>query len=195
MHNLGPYITQIEQKKIRKKYLMEFLDFHGVNPKLIGFDWLCNTDFFEAPASKRYHGSYIGGLFDHSMNVAKELVKLTKANRLVWQRPESPTIIGILHDVTKIGLYTWDTNGTVFNTNPEYLSLTGGHGSDSVEKILSHGLELTPEEQKCIRFHMGAYETDAWTEFDLAIKEYSNVLWTHMADMIASKLVEDNNGE
>ena len=34
-------------------------------------DYLCSTqsDFFTAPASTRYHGSYKGGLVEHSLNV------------------------------------------------------------------------------------------------------------------------------
>ena len=40
----------------------------------------------------------------------------------------------------------------------------------------------------CIRYHMGAYEKDGWNEFDLAIRKYPNVLWTHTADMYASKV-------
>lgn len=32
-------------------------------------EWLESTDFFEAPASTHYHGSYPGGLVEHSLNV------------------------------------------------------------------------------------------------------------------------------
>lgn len=49
-------------------------------------------------------------------------------------------------------------------------------------------MELTEEEVLCIRYHMGAYETKDWAGFDLAIKKYPNVLYTHTADMLASKL-------
>ena len=35
--------------------------------KLIEF--LENSDFFEAPASTRYHGNFKGGLVEHSMKV------------------------------------------------------------------------------------------------------------------------------
>ena len=31
-------------------------------------EWLESTDFFEAPASTHYHGSYPGGLVEHSLN-------------------------------------------------------------------------------------------------------------------------------
>ena len=35
---------------------------------------------------------------------------------------------------------------------------------------------------------MGAYEKEEWNYFDRAIRKYPNVLWTHTADMSASKI-------
>lgn len=162
------------------------------------FAWLEDTDFFTAPASTRYHGAYAGGLFDHSMNVAKVLLALTRQyGMLVWQRSEAPLIVGILHDVTKIGCYTavQDMNpikqelevSYIYNRDHERLSVI--HGLDSVLLAMKH-TELTTEEAFCIRWHMGAYETESWTEYDKAIQTCPNVLWTHTADMVASKLLE-----
>ena len=54
--------------------------------------------------------------------------------------------------------------------------------------LLSRWLQLTEEEILCIRYHMGAYETKDWDFFDKAIRKYPNVLWTHTADMYASKV-------
>lgn len=56
--------------------------------------------------------------------------------------------------------------------------------------LLSQFMTLTEEEIMCIRYHMGAYEKDDWVQFDLAIKKYPNVLFTHTADMYASKLIQ-----
>ena len=61
-----------------------------------------------------------------------------------------------------------------------------GHGSKSVA-IASTLIQLTPEEVACIRYHMGAYEKDEWDNLDVAIRRFNNVLWTHTADMMASK--------
>ena len=65
----------------------------------------------------------------------------------------------------------------------------GGHGSDSLIKA-QQILPLTEEEVYCIRYHMGPYEKDGWDLYDEAIRKYSNVLWTHTADMVASKIME-----
>lgn len=51
-------------------------------------------------------------------------------------------------------------------------------------------MTLTIEEIYCIRYHMGAYETDNWKQYDLAIRQFENVLWTHTADMYASKVLD-----
>ena len=166
-------------------------------------DYLKNEGFFTSPASTKYHGVYEGGLYDHSSKVFERLAELTVNNNLEWQRPESPFIIGMFHDLCKCDLYkiTADSydrieleDGTFMVTpalNPKYEyntdTLLKGHGAKSV-MILSRFINLTEEEMLCIRYHMGAYEKEEWAEFDKAIHKYPNVLWTHMADMLASKV-------
>ena len=49
--------------------------------------------FFTAPSSTKYHGSYEGGLFDHSYAVAEQLVQYTSLLGLVWQDDRSPYIV------------------------------------------------------------------------------------------------------
>lgn len=157
------------------------------------FPWkelLC-SDFFQAPASTKYHGAYEGGLFDHSMNVANALCYFTSAELTdPWLRPESPLLIGVLHDICKIGKYAKNSTGDGFVWKPiNDFPVYGGHGAESLIRA-QQWMHLTEEESMCIRFHMGAYEKDDWEAYDLAIKRYPNVLWTHTADMAASKLLE-----
>lgn len=167
------------------------------NNKLMKY--LEEDGFFTAPASTKYHGAYEGGLYDHSECVFKYLSRLTENNNLIWQRPESPFIIGMFHDLCKCDQYK-KVGGTVLMFQGQELSrpegyhyefnnstLLKGHGPKSI-MILSQFINLTEEEMLCIRYHMGAYETDEWDEFDKAIRKYPNVLWTHMADMLASKV-------
>ena len=181
----------------RKKHLLEFLRDHNIPLELFPYEWLCSTDFFRAPASRGYHAAYPGGLYDHCLNVTEQLLLMgDKGVTKPWGRVESPIIIGMLHDVTKIGMYmaTQDMNPIkqdieiTYMKNPQY-STFGGHGYDSICKIEQH-MVLTDEERTCIRYHMGAYETDAWDKYDKAIRRFPNVLWTHTADMVASKLME-----
>ena len=146
--------------------------------------------FFTAPASRSFHGSYEGGLFDHSFAVAKYLTELTEKLGLKWQRPDSPYIVGMLHDLCKCGQYkpvgekrtNWEHVGAL---------VIPGHGERSVI-MAQKWLCLNDEEIACIRWHMGAYETDTrlWQCYNLAIKLYPNVLWTHTADNYVSQVLE-----
>lgn len=163
--------------------------------------WLQENSFFTAPASAKYHGVYEGALFDHSFLVYKTLKDFTEKNSLKWRRPQSPFIVGMFHDVCKYDRYTpiIETKyaekdgqklvGVDVVTGYEYNEdvMLEGHGSKSV-MLLSQFMTLTEEEMLCIRFHMGAYEKDDWKMFDKAIKKYPNVMWTHHADMLVSKL-------
>lgn len=151
--------------------------------------YLVNDGFLTAPASTKYHGAYEGGLFDHSRAVYKRLRKLTVMNDLKWQRPESPFIVGMFHDLCKCDQYriVQEFVGDPITYEHNDRTLLKGHGEKSV-MILSRFMSLTEEEVLSIRYHMGAYEKEDWTGFDLAIRKYPNVLYSHTADMLASKV-------
>lgn len=176
----------VANKYLRNEALMAYLNDGG---------------FFTAPASTKYHGVYEGGLYDHSRAVTKEVENLTECMGLKWQREESPFIVGMFHDLCKCDQYkavykkpelgetfaNWVKHRDVDHYEHNDKLLLTGHGAKSV-MILSQFFVLTEEEMLCIRYHMGAYMTDEWDQYDLAIKKHSNVLWTHAADVIASKV-------
>ena len=108
--------------------------------------YLLANGFFTSPASTKYHGAYDGGLFDHSFEVAQTLWKLTKDNNLKWERPESPLIVGMFHDLCKIDSYKFDMDGWTYNND----TLLKGHGDKSV-MMLASLMKLTEEEVACIR--------------------------------------------
>ena len=148
-------------------------------------DCLIDRGFFTAPASTKYHGAYEGGLFDHSLAVAKALVEQTERNMLKWKDPRSPYIVGMLRDLCKIDCYIKHEDGTYEHTTDTSLV---GHGDKSV-MLLSTLMQLTEEEMLCIRYHMGAFtDKEEWKYYSGAVEKYPNVLWTHTADMIASKV-------
>lgn len=161
----------------------------GLTLDVYGFpdsDVLDKMGFFTMPASTKYHGAYEGGLFDHSLAVMQELVNLTEMLCLEWERETSPYIIGLFHDICKCDSYYLDADGKW-----QYRKdiIIPGHGDKSVI-MLQRMMDLTEEEIACIRWHMGAYETDTkmWDYYGRAIEMYPNVLYTHTADMIASKI-------
>ena len=169
-------------KQFRKQ---AYVDFMG-DAAVIHPDTLDCLGFFDAPASTKYHGAFEGGLFDHSLAVANALVELTEKLGLQWGRPESPYIVGMFHDMCKCNAYVKTAEGKWTWNNDIIIP---GHGEKSVMQ-LQKLIYLTEEEIACIRWHMGAFETDTkmWDYYGRAIEKYPNVLYTHTADMIASRI-------
>lgn len=162
---------------------------------------LVGLGFFDAPASISHHGNNPGDLFLHSFHVADILKTLTEQNNLVWQRPESPAIIGFFHDLCKcdnyicvvdeepIEMFGGNTKGgkVHWEHNPE--PQFAGHGDKSV-MIASTLIQLTEEEMNCIRYHMGAFTDKAeWSHYTRAIHRFPNVLWAHQANMMAAHIL------
>ena len=148
---------------------------------------LARTDFFSAPASTKYHGNYPGGLYDHSLAVMKNLLTLTDKLGLKWILKRSPYIVGMFHDLCKIGMYVYNKTEGKYEYNDGMV--LPGHGDRSVIIAQQLGLDLTTEEIMCIRWHMGAFDDKAmWDYYGRAIEHNPNVLWTHTADMMASRI-------
>lgn len=147
---------------------------------------LIDLGFFTAPASTKYHLSYEGGLFDHSANVTLVLEHFTKVIGFEWQNPRSPYVVGLLHDLCKCDQYIKQPDGTYkFNIEADTR-----HAEKSVE-IAKRLIDLTEEEELCIRYHMGAFvDKDKWPGYTTAIKKYETVLWTHTCDMYSSNVLE-----
>lgn len=159
-------------------------------------EYLEENNYFEAPAAKSHHGNYRGGLADHSVCVATQLMKMTDKLELEWQRKESPAIVGLLHDICKMDDYLFVTD-TIQGKSYERIEINrnkilNGHGDKSCIMALTH-MNLTDEEIMCIRYHMGAFEKscseEAASAYSRAVRRYSNVLYTHTADMIASQIL------
>ena len=177
-------MTESEEVRVR-----QFKELMVCNGKPVCSDevieQLVEWGFFSAPASTKYHGSYEGGLYDHSSYVTTALLDLTVGQELEWERPESPYIIGMFHDLCKTDQYNEYYYGEYeFNTK----SSLKGHGEKSIA-LLSTLMQLTMEEVMCIRYHMGAFtDKSEWSDYTRAIHAYPNVLWTHTADMMATHI-------
>ncbi len=151
--------------------------------------------YFQLPASTHHHGNFMGGLFEHSYAVAKTLESLTRRLNLVWKDPRSPYVVGLFHDICKLDNY-------IINEAEKELSFEykkgnfPGHGDKSlimIQMIFSSRelLILNEEEIHCIRWHMGAFdEKSNWEYYSRAVTKWPNVLYTHTADMIVSKILD-----
>ena len=150
-------------------------------------DFLNRSDFFEAPASTRFHGCYNGGLLEHSMKVYEILKTKTEDS-------DSVKIIALLHDICKANFYKVDYRNAkneqgVWEKVPYYTvddTIPYGHGEKSV-MMLSEFIKLTPEERYAIRWHMGFTEPkELYTTIGQAYKKYPIALLVHEADLEAT---------
>jgi len=157
--------------------------------------WLEESDFFEAPASTKYHGAFDGGLVEHSWNVFKLLKEKNQRYNLGLSE-ETIIICGLLHDVTKISFYKKYWRYSKLNNELEFYykvedSFPIGHSEKSII-ILQKFIKLTPEEIVMIRWHMGTYEL-SWQNkmaFYNAVEKFPSVITMHTADLESAFLLE-----
>ena len=117
-------------------------------------NFLEKTDFYTAPASTKYHGSYEGGLLEHSMKVY-EVLKHNVKNSVIDIEVSEDTLIlvALLHDVCKVNFYKTDYRNAKnergeWEKVPYYTvddTIPYGHGENSV-MMISEFIKLTPEE-------------------------------------------------
>ena len=158
-------------------------------------DFIQKTDFFQAPASTRFHGSKEHGLLEHSLKVYEILKQKVQNSSIPINTPqESITIIALLHDLCKANYYKIDYRNAknalgVWEKVPYYTvddKIPYGHGEKSVMMITEY-IKLTPEEKYAIRWHMGYTEPkELYTIIGLAYTKYPIALLTHEADLEAT---------
>ncbi len=161
--------------------------------ELISF--LEKTDFFKAPASTRFHGSYEGGLVEHSLKVYEILDHKAKNNVLNLEIPDDTVkIVSLLHDICKLNFYKVDYRNAKNSLGewekvPYYTvddTIPYGHGEKSV-MMISEYIKLTPEEKYSIRWHMGYTEPkELYNTIGAAYKKYPLALMMHEADLEAT---------
>ena len=144
---------------------------------------LKSTDFFTAPASINYHLNRPGGLAQHSINVCETLRLLSEKIHTI--PIDSIIIASLLHDVCKIGMYIATNTGYIYNKNQPK-----GHGALSVKRV-SFFIELSPLEEKMIRWHMNKYEEGFEKSETVLKKAFPEVFLIYFADHMSSLFLED----
>ncbi len=164
---------------------------------LIAF--LDKTDFFTAPASTRFHGSFEGGLLEHSLKVY-EILDYKVKHCVIDMNVSEDTIklVALLHDICKLNFYKVDYRNAKnalgeWEKVPYYTiddTIPYGHGEKSV-MMISEYIKLTPEEKYSIRWHMGYTEPkELYNTIGSAYKKYPLALLTHEADLEATYLFD-----
>lgn len=183
-------------------------------------DFLQKTEFFNMPASTRFHLSRPGGLAEHSIDTyirLSQLYILYKTQPVPDMPPEEPcdltaeeketiAIVGLLHDLCKYDCYeavlkSRKTGRLLGNGKPEWEDYMGygpaedampyGHGEESVYIIQSF-MKLKREEAMAIRWHMGFSDVSFPRERTVgkAFDRYPLAVLAHMADLFASHIDE-----
>ena len=98
MNNAREYFERLFTEQVKRPGAAELLE------------WLRKSDFYEAPASTRFHLARPGGLVEHSLHVYERLKQLCECETLnnpAFKAPptESVAIVGLLHDICKVGVY------------------------------------------------------------------------------------------
>ena len=154
------------------------------------------TGWLTSPASTRFHLNKEQGLLLHSVAVAENLLKF----RDLLAPPisdESCVIVGLFHDVGKIGmpgkpLYLkndnqWEVNkrNMAYKTNPEVVCMSLAARS---LYLISKYIPLSDSEAQAILYHDGQYIED---NKYIAHKEEPLTLLAHWADYWTAHIYEE----
>lgn len=158
--------------------------------------WISQTDFFTAPASTRFHGSFEGGLCEHHIDVYNETVDLLTLEKFKNVNPVSAYLVALVHDFCKIGVYEsymrnvkndetgrWEQVQSFRYDKPQY---PFGHGVTSMY-LANQFIRLTREEALAIRWHMSEYNCceNELSELQEARDRYPLVLLLQTADRMS----------
>ncbi len=121
------------------------------------------TSWLSSPASSRFHNDFEGGLISHSVSVAEILLKI-KGLLAPSIDDESCVIVGLFHDVGKVGYagkpYYIPNSNKQGNRTRKYLInpkvVTMGLAVRSLY-LVSQCIKLSEEEAQAIVYHDGQY--------------------------------------
>lgn len=162
-----------------------------------------SSDFFTAPASTKYHGSFEGGLCWHSLNVYNQLSKLVaeKAidklsdekgtsyilNNNITIDSDSIKIIALLHDFSKMNFYE------TYIMNKKVYSATGSKFDEQgrFDWVAVQAYKVREPENRFVfstHGHTSEYMTSCFIPLEL--EESAAITW-HMGGMDAQNMSAD----
>ena len=161
-------------------------------------DWLTTTDFYSAPCSGRYHGSYYGALVEHSLNVYTQFWNISPRYGYDATNPtllEESAIVCLFHDLCKVNFYepylrnVKNPETGIWEQVEEYRAkgstTLASHGACSCYRVMQF-IKLTETEFAAILHHMGAWDK---SQYSNPGEVYSNnkLAWLlHVADEAAT---------
>lgn len=190
---------------------LKFLDiFHTIQRDGMDMEFLekqlLYSDFFTAPASTKFHGSYEGGLCEHCLKVYDNLTRLV--NEFEVECDENTVkILGLFHDFSKLNFYKksiqnkkiysdggskhdnlgnfdWVSVPIYTVRDPEDRFVFGNH-ENTAAYMISSFIPLTTEEYCAIIHHHGGMGWDSSKEnLDDIYRQYPICMYLHIADLI-----------
>lgn len=154
------------------------------------------SSWLTSPASTRFHLNKEGGLLEHSVGVAETLLKL-RSLLTPELSEESCVIVGLLHDVGKIGMpgkpryfkndNDWEVKNRdmTYKVNPKevYMNLA----ARSLYLIAKY-IPLSDSEAQAILYHDGQYIE---ANKEVAHRETPLTLLVHFADCWTASVYEE----
>ncbi len=175
--------------------------------------YIRKSDFYTAPASTRFHLSCEGGLLQHSLNVLDALRGILipvgdhweyrAAGRTVCTvTGENIIIAALLHDICKTYYYAVSMRNAKNEETGQwekvpYYTVSNkmplGHGPKSA-MIIKEYIKLENVEMYAIWHHMGFSSKVDEKELGEAIERYPFIWALHTADMMATHMMEQTDG-
>ena len=178
----------------------EFIKIYNENIERDGaaelLEWIEKTDFFDAPASTRYHCACEHGLVMHSLSVFNTLVE--KHFDEETDSMESFAIVALLHDLCKAQFYKISSRNVKneetgrWEKVPYYAiedQFPYGHGEKSVF-LIERKMRLKLDEAMAIRWHMGEFGGENSNTISQAYNRYPLAVKLHLADLESTFLRE-----
>ena len=114
------------------------------------------NQFLTAPASTKFHGARVGGLYEHCESVTNNLLMWKEKHPNTELTKEDCYICGMLHDLCKVNLYK-----KIGDTYTYDKSIVVHHAKLSVEMIEKRMLLKLTTLQRCmILLHMSSWSND-----------------------------------
>lgn len=205
---------QIIENKNKFLQLISEIDIPGADTQGL-VEYLCNSDFFEAPASTQYHCNYAGGLCYHSLNVYNNLQQLCDIYAPGKYEKSSIIAVALLHDISKTNFYEkyvankkiYSPNGSKHDNQGNFdwfaeeaykvkdakdRFLGGEHGFNSL-MIANQYIPFTYEESiSLLHHHAGLGESKQLIDMSAIMNRYSLVALLHSADFLSTFILEAN---
>jgi len=145
--------------------------------------------FSMAPASAKFHGSFKGGLLEHTFNVveaSRSLWALYQAQKPLKTTLESLTFCALVHDIGKIGTMTENLYVDVGMGKFDYSkNFRIDHELLTLFWLSHYGIRVSADEMAAIYYHAGPY-VDAHKK----VAETDLLMLLHSADNLSAKVKE-----